>query len=142
MTPVQVAAMHPNGSSAVFSGDRGDSVTAMAEAFGRWIERERGIGGVISAGGSGGTSLATAGMRRLPLGIPKIMISTVASGDVGRYVGAADILMMHSVADVQGLNLITEQVLGNAANAPATNSSESPGRKGVTTRPVSMTLIR
>ena len=111
--------MHPSGSSAVFSGDRGESVTAMAEAFARWIERERGIGGVISAGGSGGTSLATAGMRRLPLGIPKIMVSTVASGDVGRYVGAADILMLHSVADVQGLNSITEQVLGNAANALA-----------------------
>ena len=63
VTPTQVAAMHPSGSSAVFSGDRGESVTAMAEAFGRWIERERGIGGVISAGGSGGTSLATAGMR-------------------------------------------------------------------------------
>jgi uncharacterized protein (UPF0261 family) len=91
----------------------------MAEAFGRWIERERGIGGIISAGGSGGTSLATSGMRRLPLGVPKIMVSTVASGEVGRYVGAADILMMHSVADVQGLNLITEQVLGNAANALA-----------------------
>jgi uncharacterized protein (UPF0261 family)/ABC-type branched-subunit amino acid transport system ATPase component len=119
VTPVQVAAMHPKGSSAVFSGDRGASVTAMAEAFGRWIERERGIGGVISAGGSGGTTLATAGMRRLPLGIPKIMVSTVASGDVGRYVGAADILMLHSVADVQGLNLITEQILGNAANALA-----------------------
>jgi uncharacterized protein (UPF0261 family)/ABC-type branched-subunit amino acid transport system ATPase component len=117
--PMQVAAMHPGGSGAVFSGDRGDAVTAMAEAFGRWIERERGIGGVISAGGSGGTSLATAGMRRLPLGIPKIMVSTVASGEVGRYVGAADILMMHSVADVQGLNLITEQVLGNAAHALA-----------------------
>jgi uncharacterized protein (UPF0261 family)/ABC-type branched-subunit amino acid transport system ATPase component len=119
VTPAQVAAMHPKGSSAVLSGDRGESVTSMAEAFGRWIERERGIGGVISAGGSGGTSLATAGMRRLPLGIPKIMVSTVASGDVGRYVGSADILMMHSVADVQGLNLITEQVLGNAANALA-----------------------
>ncbi len=119
VTPVQVAAMHPHGSSAVFSSDRGESVTAMAEAFGRWITRESGIGGVISAGGSGGTSLATAGMRRLPLGIPKIMISTVASGDVGRYVGAADILMLHSVADVQGLNFITEQILGNAANALA-----------------------
>jgi uncharacterized protein (UPF0261 family)/ABC-type branched-subunit amino acid transport system ATPase component len=117
--PAQVAAMHPRGSGAVFSGDRGASVAAMAEAFARWIERERGIGGVISAGGSGGTSLATAGMRRLPLGIPKIMVSTVASGEVGRYVGAADILMMHSVADVQGLNLITEQVLGNAAHALA-----------------------
>ena len=119
VTPMQVAALHPQGSGAVFAGDRGASVTAMAEAFGRWIERERGIGGVISAGGSGGTSLATAGMRKLPLGIPKIMVSTVASGDVGAYVGAADILMMHSVADVQGLNLITEQVLGNAAHALA-----------------------
>ena len=119
VTPMQVAAMHPRGSSAVFSSDRGESVTAMAEAFSRWIERERGIGGVISAGGSGGTSLATAGMRRLPLGIPKIMVSTVASGDVGRYVGPADIMMLHSVADVQGLNLITEQILGNAAHALA-----------------------
>jgi uncharacterized protein (UPF0261 family)/energy-coupling factor transporter ATP-binding protein EcfA2 len=119
VTPLQVAALHPQGSHAVMSGDRGASVAAMAEAFGRWIERERGVGGIISAGGSGGTSLATAGMRRLPLGVPKIMVSTVASGDVGRYVGAADILMMHSVADVQGLNLITEQVLGNAAHALA-----------------------
>ena len=83
VTPKQVAAMHPDGSAAVFSGDRGASVAAMAEAFARWIDRERGIGGVISAGGSGGTSLATAGMRRLPLGIPKVMVSTVASGQVG-----------------------------------------------------------
>ena len=119
VTPMQVAAHHPQGAQGVFSGERGASVAAMAQAFARWIEQERGIGGVISAGGSGGTSLATAGMRRLPLGVPKIMVSTVASGDVGRYVGAADILMFHSVADVQGLNLITEQVLGNAAHALA-----------------------
>jgi uncharacterized protein (UPF0261 family)/ABC-type branched-subunit amino acid transport system ATPase component len=119
VTPAQVAAMHPNGSAAVFSNDRGAAVTAMAEAFARWIERERGIGGVISAGGSGGTSLATAGMRRLPLGIPKVMVSTVASGQVAPYVGASDIMMLYSVADVQGLNGITEQVLGNAAHALA-----------------------
>ena len=87
----------------------------MAEAFARWIEREPGIGGIISAGGSGGTTLATAGMRALPVGIPKVMVSTVAAGDVGMYVGGADIMMVHSVADVQGLNSITEQVLGNAA---------------------------
>ena len=117
--PGQVAAMHAHGSSAVFTGDRGAAVTAMAEAFARWIERERGVGGVISAGGSGGTSLATAGMRRLPLGVPKVMVSTVASGQVAPYVGAADIMMMYSVADVQGLNAITEQVLGNAAHALA-----------------------
>jgi len=126
VTPGQVAAMHPGGSAAVFTGDRGASVTAMAEAFARWIERERGIGGVISAGGSGGTSLATAGMRRLPLGIPKIMVSTVASGQVAPYVGASDIMMMYSVADVQGVNAITEQVLGNAAHALAGMIAASP----------------
>jgi uncharacterized protein (UPF0261 family)/ABC-type branched-subunit amino acid transport system ATPase component len=119
VSPLQVASMHPAGSSAVFSDDRGASNLAMAQAFARWISQERGIGGIISAGGSGGTSLATSGMRRLPVGIPKIMVSTVASGDVGNYVGASDILMMHSVADIQGVNSITEQVLINAANALA-----------------------
>jgi len=119
VSPVQVASMHRGGSSAVFTGDRGQSVSAMAEAFARWIERERGIGGVISAGGSGGTSLATAGMRKLPVGIPKVMVSTVASGEVGTYVGPSDIMMMYSVADVQGINAISEQVLGNAAHALA-----------------------
>ena len=119
VSPMQVASMHRGGATAVFNGDRGQSVAAMAEAFGRWIERERGIGGVISAGGSGGTSLATAGMRKLPVGIPKIMVSTVASGDVGRYVGPSDIMMMYSVADVQGINPITGQILSNAANALA-----------------------
>ena len=126
VTPSQVAAMHPGGSAAVFSSDRGASVTAMSEAFARWIDRERGIGGVISAGGSGGTTLATAGMRRLPLGVPKIMVSTVASGQVASYVGSADIMMLHSVADVQGVNAITEQVLGNAAHALAGMIAASP----------------
>jgi uncharacterized protein (UPF0261 family) len=119
VTPMQVASMHDGGAAAVFTGDRGQSVVAMAEAFARWIEREQGIGGVISAGGSGGTSLATAGMRRLPVGVPKIMVSTVASGEVSKYVGASDIMMMYSVADVQGINPITEQVLSNAAHALA-----------------------
>jgi uncharacterized protein (UPF0261 family)/ABC-type branched-subunit amino acid transport system ATPase component len=119
VSAMQVASMHLGGPSAVFSGDRGKSVTAMAEAFGRWIEREGRIGGVISAGGSGGTSLATAGMRRLPVGMPKVMVSTVASGEVSQYVGPSDIMMLYSVADVQGLNPITEQVLSNAAHALA-----------------------
>src|SRR5690606_974933 len=85
VTPLQVASLHPHGTSQVFSGDRGRSVAAMAEAFALWIARERHVGGVISAGGSGGTSLATAGMRALPVGIPKVMVSTVAAGDVGAY---------------------------------------------------------
>jgi uncharacterized protein (UPF0261 family)/ABC-type branched-subunit amino acid transport system ATPase component len=121
-----VASCHPRGGAAVMTGDRGGSVTAMAEAFAAWISRERGIGGVLSAGGSGGTSIATAGMRALPVGIPKIMVSTVASGDVSSYVGAADILMFHSVADVQGLNAITEMVLGNAAHAMAGMVAQLP----------------
>jgi uncharacterized protein (UPF0261 family)/ABC-type branched-subunit amino acid transport system ATPase component len=126
VTPMQVASMHPAGSSAVFSGDRGAAVGAMAEAFARWIVRERGIGGIISAGGSGGTTLATAGMRRLPVGVPKIMVSTVASGEVGAYVGPSDIMMLHSIVDVQGVNSITEQVLGNAAHALAGMISALP----------------
>jgi uncharacterized protein (UPF0261 family) len=134
VTPSQVSAMHPGGSAAVFSGDRGASVTAMAEAFTRWIEGERGIGGVISAGGSGGTTLATAGMRRLPLGVPKVMVSTVASGQVAPYVGSADIMMLYSVADVQGVNAITEQVLGNAAHALAGMIAASPSPEARETR--------
>ena len=123
---MHVASMHPGGVMEVMSGDRGKSVAAMAEAFARWIEREPRIGGIISAGGSGGTTLATAGMRVLPVGIPKIMVSTVVSGDVGKYVGGSDIMMFHSVADIQGLNSITEQVLGNAAHALAGMIAQLP----------------
>ncbi len=119
VTPQEVAGTHPRGASGVFTGDRGQAVKEMAVAFERWIARQRDVGGIISAGGSGGTSLATAGMRKLPLTIPKIMISTVASGDVARYVGPTDIMMLHSVADVQGLNSITEPILLNGANALA-----------------------
>ena len=117
--PHHVAAHHPRGANAVFTGDRGASIGAMADAFERWIGRQGGIGGIISAGGSGGTALATPAMRRLPVGVPKVMISTVASGDVGRYVGASDIMMMYSVTDVQGLNRISRRVLANGANALA-----------------------
>jgi len=72
---------------------------------------------VISAGGSGGASLVAPGMRALPIGVPKLIISSVASGDVAPYVGHADITMMYSVTDVQGLNSISRQVLANGANA-------------------------
>jgi uncharacterized protein (UPF0261 family)/ABC-type branched-subunit amino acid transport system ATPase component len=126
VAPQEVASAHPRGASTVFSGDRGESAKAMALAFERWIDRQRDIGGIISAGGSGGTSLATAGMRRLPVGMPKVMISTVASGEVGHYVGASDILMLHSVADVQGLNTITERILRNGAHALAGMMAKAP----------------
>ncbi len=117
--PHQIAAYHPRGAAGVFTNDRGTSVAGMTLAFERWIKRQSGIAGIISAGGSGGTAIATPAMRSLPVGIPKLMISTVASGDVQMYVGPADIMMMHSVADVQGLNSITREVLGNGAHAMA-----------------------
>ncbi len=85
---------------------------------------------MISAGGSGGTSIATAGMRALPIGIPKVMVSTVASGDTRAYVGASDINMFHSVTDVQGLNLISERVLANAAHALAGMIARAAQRRG------------
>jgi uncharacterized protein (UPF0261 family)/ABC-type branched-subunit amino acid transport system ATPase component len=113
----QIAAFHPRGASGVFTGDRGQSVAGMTEAFSRWIVRQTGIAGVISAGGSGGTAMVAPAMRALPIGVPKLIVSTVASGEVSKYVGPSDIMMLHSVADVQGLNAITEEVLGNAAQA-------------------------
>ncbi len=114
-----VAAWHPRGAAGVFTGDRGASVAAMTVAFERWIRRQEGVAGIISAGGSGGTALATPAMRALPVGVPKVMISTVAAGNVERYVGASDIMMLPSIADVQGLNSITRRLLANGARALA-----------------------
>ncbi|WP_281926529.1 ABC transporter permease [Roseibium album] len=117
--PHAIAAFHPRGASGVFTGDRGTAVAAMTLAFERWMKVQSDVAGIISAGGSGGTALVTPAMRMLPVGVPKIMISTVASGNVEQYVGPSDIMMLHSVADVQGLNSITREVLGNGAGALA-----------------------
>jgi uncharacterized protein (UPF0261 family)/ABC-type branched-subunit amino acid transport system ATPase component len=113
----EIALNHPRGGGAVFGSDRGSAVTAMADAFTNWLRRQADIVGVISAGGSGGTSLVAPAMRALPIGVPKLIVSSVASGDVAPYVGPADITMMYSVTDVQGLNSISRQVLANGANA-------------------------
>jgi uncharacterized protein (UPF0261 family) len=117
--PREVASHHPDGAQAVFTGDRGAAVAAMAVAFGRFILSRHDVSGVIGAGGSGGTALVTSGMRALPVGVPKVMVSTVASGNVANYVGASDLTMMHSVTDISGINRISERVLSNAANALA-----------------------
>jgi uncharacterized protein (UPF0261 family)/ABC-type branched-subunit amino acid transport system ATPase component len=117
VTAQEIALNHGRGGSAVFGPDRGAAVAAMADAFASWVRRQGNIAGVISAGGSGGASLVAPGMRALPVGVPKLIISSVASGDVGPYVGPADITMMYSVTDVQGLNSISRAVLANGANA-------------------------
>jgi uncharacterized protein (UPF0261 family)/ABC-type branched-subunit amino acid transport system ATPase component len=116
--PIEVALNHPRGSAGIFTGDRGTSVAAMAQAFEAWIKRQP-VAGIISAGGSGGSSLVAPAMRSLPIGVPKVLVSTVASGNVQGYVGPSDIMMMYSVTDVQGLNLISRQVLANGAQAMA-----------------------
>ncbi|MCZ8374714.1 MAG: ABC transporter permease [Beijerinckiaceae bacterium] len=115
----EVALALPTGSAGIASGDRGKAVAAMTEAFRAWMARQQGVIGILSAGGSGGTAIATAGMQTLPVGVPKLMVSTMASGNVAAYVGATDITMMHSVTDVQGLNRVSRTVLGNAAQAMA-----------------------
>ena len=116
-----VAAFHPGGADAVLNApDRGSAVAAMGEAFSRFIKsRDDDLSGIVGIGGGGGTSIVTAGMRGLPIGLPKLMVSTLASGDVAPYVDVNDIAMMPSVTDIAGLNAISRQILANAAFAIA-----------------------
>lgn len=100
--------------------DRGRAIAAMHRGLAKWVRerRERGLReGMLAIGGSAGTAVATAGMRELPIGAPKLMVSTMASGDVRPYVGTSDLCMMYSVADFTGLNSLTYIVLANAADA-------------------------
>ncbi|HEX8313320.1 MAG TPA: Tm-1-like ATP-binding domain-containing protein [Chthoniobacteraceae bacterium] len=100
--------------------DRGAAVAGMAEVAPVVLMKlleERRIDGVISLGGGGGTAIATAGMRALPIGFPKLMVSTLASGNTAQYVGVKDIVMMPSIVDVAGLNRLSRQILALAAGA-------------------------
>lgn len=114
--PEMIADFHPQGRDAVFSEERGKAIEAMALAFKIFLSRRPDLIGVIGLGGSCGTALITPGMQALPIGVPKVMVSTMASGDVAAYVGASDINMLYSVTDVSGLNRISRQVLANAAH--------------------------
>ncbi|EDU60441.1 UPF0261 family protein [Providencia stuartii] len=111
-----VASFHPAGVDAVFCGDRGRAIEAMSLAFSLYLNAQTDVAAILGLGGSGGTALITPAMQALPVGIPKLMVSTMASGDTSGYVGASDISMMYSVTDVSGLNVISRKVLKNAAN--------------------------
>lgn len=128
ITPAQVAEYHSQGASAVFTGDRGSAVGGMATALREFLPRQH-VDGVIGLGGSGGTAMVAAAMRELPVGVPKMIVSTVASGDVSAYVDATDIAMFPSVTDVAGLNRISRRVLANAAHALA-GAVLDPAREG------------
>ncbi len=100
--------------------DRGECVVAMSEAAPIFLTQlvEAGtIDGVVSLGGGGGTAIGTAAMRALPIGFPKLMVSTVASGNTAHYVGTKDIVMMPSIVDVSGLNRISRTIFTRAAGA-------------------------
>jgi uncharacterized protein (UPF0261 family) len=102
--------------------DRGAAVTAMADAaavLAKRLHDEGRIDGVLAAGGSGNTAIATRAMQALPVGVPKLMVSTMAAGDTRDYVDARDVTMMASVADVAGVNPVSARVLANAAAAMA-----------------------
>lgn len=139
----EVAGFHPDGAEAVLGGDdRGTAVAAMATAFERFVQTRRDVGGMLGLGGSGGTALIAPGMRALPVGTPKLLVSTVASGDVSAYVGPSDVTMMYSVTDVAGLNRISRRVLANAAHAVAGMVSCAGATPDARTRPaLGMTMF-
>jgi len=116
-------------------GDRGHAVDAMLAGARTLVPRlyaEGRFSGVLGLGGGGGTSMITAAMRTLPVGVPKVMVSTMASGDVRPYVDIKDITMMYSVIDIAGLNPISRRILANAAGAICgmveQTLDEAPGR--------------
>ncbi|MDR9409000.1 MAG: Tm-1-like ATP-binding domain-containing protein [Balneolaceae bacterium] len=102
------------------TGDRGQAIDVMIAGVEKIVPQlysEQRFDAVLSLGGGAGTNIATAGMRQLPVGVPKVMVSTLASSDVSSYVGIKDITMMYSVTDIAGLNRLSRQVLANAVGA-------------------------
>jgi uncharacterized protein (UPF0261 family) len=111
------------------AGDRGAAVEAMARGAAEIVQdlHSRGrLDAVLALGGSGGTAIATHAMRQLPVGVPKLVVSTMASGDTRPYVGAVDVTLMYSVVDIAGLNPISERILANAAAAAAGMAKSEP----------------
>ncbi|WP_105435485.1 Tm-1-like ATP-binding domain-containing protein [Neorhizobium tomejilense] len=123
----EVAARHPSGAAGVLEQtDRGKAISAMAEALTVFLQECSDVGAVLGLGGTGNTALVTQAMRGLPVGLPKLMVSTVASGNVAPYVGPNDIAMVYSVVDIAGLNTISRKVIGNAAHAAAGMALHTP----------------
>ena len=111
------------------AGDRGAAVDAMARgaaALVAWLHGDGGLDAIVGLGGSGGSAIATTAMRALPIGVPKLMVSTLASGDTRPYVGAVDVTMMYSVVDISGVNSISSRIMTNAAAAIAGMAGATP----------------
>jgi uncharacterized protein (UPF0261 family) len=111
------------------AGDRGAAVAAMARGaaeIARQLHAEGKLDAIAGLGGSGGSAIVTEAMRALPIGVPKLMVSTLASGDTRPYVGAVDVTMMYSVVDIAGLNQVSRRILANAAGAIAGMATVEP----------------
>jgi uncharacterized protein (UPF0261 family) len=124
--------------------DRGTAVQAMCEAAPVVVRRlfdEGRCQGVLAAGGSGNTAIATAAMRALPVGVPKLAVSTMASGDTAAYVGVSDIALMPAVTDVAGLNSVSARILANAAAAMAGMVTAPPVELGEARPVVAATMF-
>ncbi len=112
-------------SAGQLSADRGTAVGQLSVCLGEWLIgqlaakqfAEKPFAGVVGLGGSGGTSLIAAALRRLPIGLPKLIVSTVASGNTSAYIDCTDLVLFPSVVDVAGLNAVSMDVLQNAAHA-------------------------
>ncbi len=138
----EISRHHPKGEASVLGlSDRGAAVGAMAEALSRFMVSREDVGAVLGLGGSGNTAIVTAAMRALPVGVPKLMVSTVASGNVAPYVGPSDIAMMYAVVDVAGLNAISRKVIANAAHAAAGMALNSVKRVNSDKRGVGLTMF-
>ncbi len=138
----EVAKHHPLGAATVFEApDRGLAVTAMGAALAHYLSSRENIAAVLGLGGSGNTSMVTKAMQSLAVGVPKLMVSTLASGNVAPFVGASDITIMHSVADIAGLNAITRQIIGNAAHAVAGMATHTVPPIASTKRHIGLTMF-
>jgi uncharacterized protein (UPF0261 family) len=126
------------------AGDRGAAIETMGAGAAEVVTglyREGRLDGVLGLGGSGNTSIATAAMRALPVGVPKFVVSTMASGDTEPYIGASDIAMSYSVADIEGLNQLSRTIISNAALAVVGMSTNEPDVETAEKPTVALTMF-
>lgn len=114
-----VAKFHTESIEKIFCADRGKAIATMSLAFKKFIKSRDDIGAILGIGGSSGTAIICDGMKELPIGLPKIMVSTMASQDISPYIGSCDIAMLYSVTDFVSINKISSKILTNAAGAIA-----------------------
>ncbi len=142
VSAAEVAMRHPEGGAAILDQkDRGKAVSAMGVALKRYVLEQKDVAGVLGMGGSGNTAIVTTAMKALAIGVPKVMVSTLASGNVAGFVGPSDIVMIPAVVDVAGLNAISRKIISNAAHAIAGMVQHSVDAPSLGGNAVGMTMF-